>query len=145
MNPSDTSFPYQCTTCKKEFPSLEWLKTHRRIYLKDGPHEDKAKDSLVEWLETHTGIWNKKEDFFEVQDWIEKIDPDDPEYRSISITFMTLGVDMEFLQNDTLLDREDINMLVTDHNSKLDALYSSKVWEKILILRDNRKISPAHS
>ena len=62
MNPSDTSFPYQCTTCKKEFPSLEWLKTHRRIYLKDGPHEDKAKDSLVEWLETHTGIWNKKED-----------------------------------------------------------------------------------
>ena len=99
----------------------------------------------MEWLETHTGIWNKKEDFFEVQDWIEKIDPDDPEYRSISITFMTLGVDMEFLQNDTLLDREDINMLVTDHNSKLDALYSSKVWEKILILRDNRKISPAHS
>ena len=100
----DTSLEYQCETCKKWFPSSEWLKTHQRIYSEDTPHEDKAKDGLVEWLETHTGKWNKKEDFFEVKDWIEKIAPHDPEYRNISINFT-----------------------VTDHNAKLDDLYTNLI------------------
>ena len=130
----DTSLEYQCETCKKWFPSLEWLKPHQRIYSEDTPHEDKAKDGLVEWLETHTGKWNKKEDFFEVKDWIEKIDPSDPEYRKISTNFMEHGVDMKILK-DVDFNREHINEMVTDHNAKLDDLYTSKIWEKILNLR----------
>ena len=32
-------------------------------------------------------------------------------------------------------DREDINAIVTKHNSNLDELYTFKIWEKIVALR----------
>lgn len=132
---------YQCDTCKKWFPSPGWLKTHHRIYPEAGPHEDKEKDSLVEWLELNTGRWNEKEDFFEVKEWIENIDPHDPEYKHIAINFMNFGVDMNLLK-DTTFERKDINTLVTAHNSKLDELYIYKIWEKILVVRSIAQFTP---
>ena len=47
---------------------------------------------------------------------------------------MNLGVDMQLLKDNTF-DREDINGIVTEHNSNLDELYSSKIWEKIIALQ----------
>ncbi len=131
---SDT---YQCKTCEKWFPNPEWLKTHNRMYLGDTTHEDKEKNSLVEWLEFHTGGWTNpitKEDYFEVKEWIEKIDSNDPEYRKISLNFMKIGLDMEILK-DATFDREDITAIVTEHNSNLDELYTSIIWEKIVAER----------
>lgn len=128
---------YQCKTCEKWFPNPEWLKIHNRMYLGDTTHEDKEKNSLVEWLEFHTGWWTNpttKEDYFEVKEWIEKIDPNDSEYRKISLNFMQFGLDMKSLK-DITFDREDINAIVTEHNSNLDGLYTSKIWEKIVALR----------
>ena len=128
---------YQCKTCEKWFPNPEWLKIHNRMYLGDTTHEDKEKDSLVEWLEFHTGKWTNpttEEDYFKVKEWIEKIDSTDPEYRKISLNFMQIGLDMKILK-DATFDREDINTIVTEHNSNLDELYTSKIWGKIVALR----------
>ena len=41
---------------------------------------------------------------------------------------------MKILKDDTF-DREDINTIVTEHNSNLDELYTSKIWGKIVALR----------
>ena len=140
----DVSDTYQCKTCKKWFPNPAWLKTHNRMYLGDTTHEDKEKDSLVEWLEFHTsynlaGGWTNPttvEDYFEVKEWIEKIDPNDSEYRKISLNFMQMALDMKILKDtEDPFDREDINAIVTEHNSNLDELYTSKIWEKIGALR----------
>jgi len=126
------SLEYQCETCKNWFPSSEWLKTHQRIYFGEETHKDEEKDSLVDWLEQ----WNNKEALFEVKNWIEEIDPDDPGYRNISIIFIQYGIDMEMLKDKTLFNREHINDIVIKYDSKLDSLYTSKIWEKILILRE---------
>ena len=42
---------------------------------------------------------------------------------------------MEMLKDKTLFNREHINDIVIKYDSKLDSLYTSKIWEKILILR----------
>ena len=44
----DVSDTHQCETCKKWFPSSEWLKTHQRIYSEDKLHEDEKKDGRLE-------------------------------------------------------------------------------------------------
>ena len=135
----DVSDTYQCKTCEKWFPNPEWLKIHNRMYLGDTTHEDKEKDSLVEWLKFNTGGWTNPatvEDYFEVKEWIEKIDPNDPEYRKISLNFMQIGLDMKILKDiEDPFDREDINAIVAEHNSNLDELYISKIWGKIVALR----------
>lgn len=127
----------ECNTCKKGFKTAEHLTTHERMYDGDKTHEDEEKDKLVEWLEKYHRKgqpFAQKENFFEVKDWIEKTDPDDPEYRNLSTIFMQYGITIELLK-DTELNREHITELITDHNPKLDDSYTSKIWEKILILR----------
>ena len=127
----------ECNTCKKGFKTAEHLTTHERMYAGDKIHEDEEKDKLVEWLEKYHRKgqpFAQKENFFEVKDWIEKIDPADPEYRNLSTIFMQYGITIELLK-DTELNREHITELITDHNQKLDDSYTSKIWEKILILR----------
>ena len=129
---------YQCNICKKGFKTAEHLTTHEYMYAGDKTHEDEAKDKLVEWLEKYHRKgqpFAQKEAFFEVKDWIEKTDPNDPEYRNISTIFMQYGIDMELLKDKTGLNREHITELVTEANPKLDDLYISKIWKKILILR----------
>ena len=42
---------------------------------------------------------------------------------------------MEMLKDKTLFNREHINDIVIKYDSKLDSLYTSKIWEKILNLR----------
>ena len=134
----DTTTKYNCTTCKKHFATAEYLTTHKRMFTGDKTHENEEKDGLVDWLEKYHRKgqpFAQKEDFFEVKDWIENIDPNDPEYRKISTTFMQYGIGMDLLKDNTVFNRDHINELVTEHNPKLDELYISKIWEKILILQ----------
>lgn len=129
-----------CDACGQGFPSAASLITHKRMYAGGAPHKDAAKDSLVEWLEKYHRKGQRfaqRESFFEVKDWIEKTDPKDPEYSNISTTFMQYGIDMEILKDKTVFKRKDIRGLVTDHNSALDDLYTSKIWGKICILRQS--------